>query len=235
MIGGFTFLGYNPVDLEPLLESGGTWDPIVPKPLSGTRALSDHLERERLHLTFLSCHWAAARLLGLGRRGNLLAKRQGGVWPAGAFWEGGLQYSPCLGLSLASSYHELPHRPLVGPTGASTPMGLPATVLEPNDACAGLGWGGSDRPSGRSSGPGRQTHEKAPGLPEGAVTKHSHTEQTSQSCSAWLSVQARHTASSIIGPRTQLFCEAERSGEAGPAEGFKTWGPATEDSAKASL
>lgn len=78
MIGGFTFLGYNPVDLEPLLESGGTWDPIVPKPLSGTRALSDHLERERLHLTFLSCHWAAARLLGLGRRGNLLAKRQGG-------------------------------------------------------------------------------------------------------------------------------------------------------------
>lgn len=98
-----------------------------------------------------------------------LAKGKGG---SGQLWEGALKYSPCPSPCWASPYHELPHRPVVGHTEISTPMELPATVREPNDA--GASQRGLGKPHGHSSGPIRQIDVKVLGLPERAVPKPIH-------------------------------------------------------------
>lgn len=67
-------IGRSADSVDPVLSLGegwgcrgeGTWDSAVSRILSEP-GLSDHLEKEQHHLTFLSCHGATARVLGLGR------------------------------------------------------------------------------------------------------------------------------------------------------------------------
>lgn len=80
---------------------------------------------------------------------------------------------PCPGPCRASPGHELAHSLMLDTLEPLSSEAPPATVLEPSDTYAGP-WG-SDRLQRCSSSPGgANLPQKAPGLPERAVTRPRH-------------------------------------------------------------
>ena len=81
-------LGFKPGNLATFLESealGNLGIPLSPNPHQGSEA-SGYLERERYHLTFLSCLGATVKALVWGRGRGSIQKAKEGLTGWGIFF-----------------------------------------------------------------------------------------------------------------------------------------------------